>query len=109
MIVNIITVVVRLSKLAEITNVTHDSIQSIFLLLRVRSNWEIKSKHPLLYKISTIVMVANRNKTISEASPTYFRNMFWAMNCFTVALVGTMPFRKATYSVGCSLITKSEP
>ena len=55
---------------AEITKVTTESVHIIRLLLRVRSNWRIKSKQPLLLRISTIVIVANKNKTISAALPT---------------------------------------
>ncbi len=56
-------------KIGRNTNVTTESVQIIRLLLRVRSNWRIKSKQPLLLRISTIVIVANRNKTILGALP----------------------------------------
>ena len=69
---------------ADIINVTLANIHNIALLLRVRSNWGMKSKHPLIFKISTIDIVANKNKTTSDAFPTYFRKIFWAINCFTV-------------------------
>ena len=74
MMVSIITVVVRLSRLAEIRKVTTESVQSMRWLLRVRSSWDIKSKHPLFCSISTITIVASRKSTISEALPTYLRN-----------------------------------
>ena len=69
-ITSIITVVVRLSRLAEITNVTIARVQIILRLLRVFINWVMKSKQPLLLSISTIVIVASKNNTISAACPT---------------------------------------
>ena len=95
MMVSIITVVVRLSRLADIIKVTTDSIHNIFLLLRVRSSCEMKSKHPLFCNISTMVIVASRKSTISEAFPTYFKNIFWAINCFTNAEEGCAPSRNS--------------
>ena len=75
MMVSINTVVVRLSRLIEMMKVTMASVQSIFLLLRVRSNWRTKSKQPLLLSISTMVMVASRKSTTSAALPTCGRKM----------------------------------
>ena len=67
--------------------VTMASVQSIFLLLRVRSNWRTKSKQPLLLSISTMVMVASRKSTISAALPTCGRKMCLEMKYFTLVLV----------------------
>ena len=91
--ISIITVVVRLSRLAEKTNVTTDNVQSIRSRLRVRNSWAMKSKHPLLLNISTIVIVASRNSTTSAAFPTHGMNTFCATNCLTMELTsGAIPF-----------------
>ena len=91
--VSIITVVVRLSRLMEIRNVTMARVHSIFLLLRVRSNWRTKSKQPLLLRISTIVIVASRNITISAALPTCGRKMCREMKYLTEVLVDSMSLK----------------
>ena len=72
-------VVVRLSRLAEIMKVMTDSIHSSLWLLRVRTHGVRKSKHPLLCRISVMVIVARRNSTISAALPTYLRKIFCAI------------------------------
>ena len=54
--------------------------------------------------ISTIVMVAKMNKTISEAFPTYFKNIFWAINCFIILPEENSLPKKIKYSSGCCFI-----
>ena len=91
-------IVVRLSKFAEITKVDNDIAHKKLLLFLVRAQVPIKSKHPLLFNISTIVIVEIRNKTISAALPTYLRNILWAINCFTVVAEDVPPARKSKYA-----------
>ena len=69
------------------------SVHSIFLLLRVRSNWRTKSKQPLLLRISTIVIVASRNITISAALPTCGRKICREMKYFTEVLVDSISLK----------------
>ena len=103
------TVVVRLSRLADIRKVTPAIIHNILLAERVRSSCDTKSKQPLLLSISTMVIVASRNSTTPHACPTYFRKTFSAMNCFTSALLGNAPFRNSAYSLAYCPMTKSVP
>ena len=93
--VSIITVVVRLSRLAEMMKVVIDSAHNSRRLRRVFSNWETKSKQPLLWSISTMVIVASRKSTISAPRPTYLRKTSWAIYSLTTLLVGTAPLKKS--------------
>ena len=99
--VSIMTVVVMLSRFAEIKKVMTDKVQSILLPLRVRSICEMKSKHPLFCNISTIVIVESRKRTISEALLTYFKKRFWKIYCFTAAEEAGVPSRNEAYSLAC--------
>ena len=69
-IINIIVVVVMLSRLALIINVMAVISQSSLRLWRVRIICVRKSKQPLLLRISTIIIVASRKSTISAPLPT---------------------------------------
>ena len=75
MMTSIMAVVVRLSRFAEIMNVATVMDHNRRLLFRVLIHSEMKSKHPLLFSISTIVIVASKNNTIAAAFPTYFRKI----------------------------------
>ena len=72
---SIIVAVVRLSRLAERMNVASVMVHSSRFELRVRIHSVMKSKQPLLFSISTMVIVARRNMTMLAARPTYFRKM----------------------------------
>ena len=109
MMTSINTVVVRLSRLAEMRKVAIVIVHSSRFEFLVRIHSLIKSKQPLLLRISIIVIVASRNITIAAALPTYFRKMVSYINSFTALLLASSPARKSIYSCGCSLITKSVP
>ena len=96
--VSIITVVVRLSRLAEMTNVRAETIHSMRLLWRVRISRVRKSKQPLFTNISVIAIVESRNNTTSEALPTYLRKMFCAMKFFTSTEEEGRKAKKLAYS-----------
>ncbi len=66
------TTVVRLSTLAEMTKVRRESIHRSLRLLRVRSHTASESNTPLLFIISTMVLVAMRKRMTWHASFTYF-------------------------------------
>ena len=70
MITSIIVAVVRLSRLAETMKVASVMVHSRRLELRVRIHFVIKSKQPLLFRISMMLIVANRNITMLAARPT---------------------------------------
>ena len=109
MIVSIMTDVVKLSRFADNKKVIVDRVQSIFLLLRVFNKGVMKSKHPLLFSISTIVIVASKKRTISAALPTYGRKMLCEIKSFTIEPVCMAPSRNSSYSLGYRLVTKSVP
>ena len=69
-ITSIIVAVVRLSRLAEITKVASVMVHNRRLEFRVRIHLVIKSKQPLLFRSSMILIVASRNITILAARPT---------------------------------------
>ena len=75
MMTSIVIVVVRLSRLADMRNVATEMVHSSRFELRVRIHSLIKSKHPLLLRISMMDIVARRNMTIAAALPTYFRKI----------------------------------
>ena len=70
MITSIVIAVVRLSRLAEMINVAKVMVHSRRLELRVLTHFEMKSKQPLLLRISMIAIVASRNSTMLAARPT---------------------------------------
>ena len=69
-ITSIMVAVVRLSRFADRMNVASVIVHNRRLGLRVLIHLVTKSKHPLLCRISTMLMVASRNITILAARPT---------------------------------------
>ena len=73
--ISMVMVVVRLSKLAERIKVASVMVHRRRLELRVRIHSLMKSKQPLLFSSSTMDIVASRNMTMAAALPTYFRKI----------------------------------
>ncbi len=91
--------VVRLSRLADIMNVSPARIHRKRVGLCVRSHSLIKSKQPLLLSTSTMVIVPKMKSTTSAAFTIYLKKMDLAMNVLTEKSLTALLDRKERKSI----------